>query len=240
EPKQQGDERMPIAGVYEEQLKYMPYAKSIAEVVELVVERAPANGMLVDLMSGTGHLLGEIGKRRQDLGLVGVDIDQRYVDFAREHHPGITFEQGDVLTWQPKFPVDVFTCTGSLHHVPYDEQEDAVRNMATMIRPEGFGIISDCYVDDYADDMGRKLAANRLGYEYLQETIRNGAPDEVVAELADILKNDVTGVEFKTSFARRFPVFKKFFRQVETFKMWPDYSVGFGDYVTVLGVGNEH
>jgi 2-polyprenyl-3-methyl-5-hydroxy-6-metoxy-1,4-benzoquinol methylase len=228
------DERMPEAEVYEEELKYMPYAASLRKVVELVVSRAPRNGRLVDLMCGTGYLLGEIGKQRRDLSLVGIDIDSRYVDFAREHHPGIDFERGDVLFWQPTRALDIFTCTGALHHVPYEQQEHAVRNMANMIHALGLGIVSDCYIGDYNDELERKLAAAKMGYEYLVETMRNGSPDEVTAVTAEILRNDVMGVEFKTSLALRLPVFKKFFRGVETFKTWPDEQTDYGDYVTAL------
>jgi len=228
---------MPEAEVYEEELRYMPYAKSLAKVVELVVGHAPKNGHLIDLMSGTGHLLGKIREQRPDLSLSGVDIDPRYVEFARRHHPGIVFNQGDVLSLKTITPVDVFTCTGSLHHIPYERQEGAVRNMAGTIKPEGFGIISDCYIDTYFNERERKLAAARLGYEYLRETIINGSTDEVTAVTADILKNDVMGVEFKTSLFRRLAVFEKLFGKVETFKTWPEERTHYGDFVTVLGGG---
>lgn len=230
------DERMPDAEVYEQELKYMPYAKSLAKVVELVAERAPQNGRLVDLMCGTGYLLGEIRKRKSDLELVGVDIDLRYVEFARAHHPGINFEMRNVLHWQATKPFDVFTCTGALHHVPYDLQERAVQKMAEVIHEGGFGIISDCYIGDYSDELERKMMAAELGYEYLRQTIANGSTDDVTAVTVDILKHDVMGVEFKTSLARRLPSFREFFGAVTTFKAWPDLAVPvpYGDYVTVL------
>lgn len=228
------DERMPSAEVYEEELKFMPYAASLRRVVDLVVARAPKHGRLVDLMSGTGHLLGEIAKRRNDLSLLGVDIDPRYIAFAREHHPGIIFEHGDVLDWQPAELFDVFTCTGALHHVPYAQQEDAVRNMANMIHPQGLGIISDCYIGDYAHELGRKLAAAKMGYEYLVRTMRNGSHDEVTAVTIDIMKHDVMGIEFKTALALRLPIFNKYFGKVETFKTWPEKETDYGDYVSVL------
>lgn len=229
------DERMPAAEVYEEELKYMPYARSLQKVVELVHSGAPRNARVVDLMCGTGYLLGEIRKKRKDLELVGVDIDPRYVDFARAHYSQIHFEQGDVLQWRPPQPFDVFLCTGALHHIAYDRQEEAVKKMARMIRPEGYGIISDCYIDDYTTELERKLAAAKMGYEYLRETIQNGSTDDVTAVTVDILKNDVMGIEFKTSLARRLPVFKEIFGSAETFKTWPNpWSGGYGDYVTLL------
>lgn len=228
------DERMPDATVYEQELKYMPYAKSLRKVIDIVCSKTPQNGKLVDLMCGTGYLLGKVNERRKDITLFGVDIDPRYVRFSQEQHPGIAFETGDVLTWTPSDSFDVFMCTGALHHVHYDKQEEAVRRMAGMINPGGFGIISDCYVGNYSNELERKLAAAKLGYEYLIETMRNGSPDDVTAVTADILKNDVIGIEFKTSLARRLPIFRKFFGKVKTFKTWPHEPTDYGDYVTVL------
>jgi 2-polyprenyl-3-methyl-5-hydroxy-6-metoxy-1,4-benzoquinol methylase len=228
------DERMPEAEVYEQELKYMPYRVSLSKVVRIVVSRAPRCGRLVDLMCGTGHLLGKIREHREDLLLVGVDIDPRYVDFASARHPTIRFKRGNVLNWKAAEPFDVFTCTGALHHVPYEQQENVMRNMAGMIGEEGFGIVSDCYIDDYANELQRKLAAAKLGYEYLIATMMAGATDDVTAVTADIMKNDVMGREFKTSFARRLPIFQKYFGKVETSKEWPIFLTDYGDYVSVL------
>lgn len=229
-----GDRRMPEASLYEEELKYMPYRDSLRKVVDLIVNYAPEESHLVDIMCGTGHLLREIKTRREDLNLTGVDIDSRYIDFARDVSSGITFEEGDVLHWRPRKQFDVFTCTGALHHITYKSQGEAIQNIADMIHHNGFGIISDCYIDSYANEIERKLAATRLGYEYLKETIRNGSPDSVTAVTADILRNDVLGIEFKTALAHRLPIFMKLFEDVETFKIWPNEQTEFGDFVTVL------
>ena len=156
------------------------------------------------------------------------------LNLRKVKNPHIAFETGDVLTWNPSHPFDVFTCTGALHHVQYDQQEEAVRRMANMIHQHGFGIISDCYVGSYSNEKERKLAAAKMGYEYLKATIRNGSTDDVTAVTADILKNDVMGIEFKTSLARRLPIFHKFFTSVETYKTWPDEETDYGDYITAL------
>lgn len=68
---------MPEASLYEEELKYMPYRDSLRKVVDLIVNYAPEESHLVDIMCGTGHLLREIKTRREDLNLTGVDIDSR-------------------------------------------------------------------------------------------------------------------------------------------------------------------
>jgi 2-polyprenyl-3-methyl-5-hydroxy-6-metoxy-1,4-benzoquinol methylase len=127
----------------------------------------------------------------------------------------------------------VVICTGSVHHIPYERQVDAIEVFARGVKPDGLVIISDCYIDDYADEQGRKLAAAKLGYEYLSQTITNGAPEPVVKDTAEIMVNDVLMNEFKTSIKKRQPVFDKYFGEVETIHTWPQTSAEYGDYVTV-------
>ncbi|TAK95453.1 class I SAM-dependent methyltransferase [Patescibacteria group bacterium] len=224
---------LPISETYEQELLYMPYKKSLAQVLETICAQAPVNGTLLDLMCGPGYLLGQIAEKRKDLHLLGVDSDARYVDFSKAKYPGIDFEVGDILAWKPKELFDVVICTGSVHHIPYEKQDEAVARIASMVKPGGFCIISDCHIDDYSNEQERKLAAAKLGYEYLRATIANGAPEDVVAATIDILHNDVMMDEFKTSVERRMPVYQKYFSEVELSKTWPDTDSQYGDYYVV-------
>lgn len=225
---------LPDSKIYEQELEYMPYKDSLKNVLDYICENAPLNGTLLDMMCGPGYLLGQIVLRRTDLKLKGVDFDERYINHSKEKYPEIKFELGDVLSWESKEPFDVVICTGSLHHVPYEQQEKAVERMASIVKSEGFVIISDCYVDDYSNETERKLAAAKLGYEYLRETIQNEAPRKVVKETAEILENDVMMTEFKTSLNKRLPIFNKFFRTIQTVKTWPRLESEYGDYISIL------
>jgi 2-polyprenyl-3-methyl-5-hydroxy-6-metoxy-1,4-benzoquinol methylase len=226
---------LPEAAVYEKGLRYWPYRESLHKVLELVCKHAPQHGSVLDMMCGPAWLLGQIHKKRPDLSLCGMDVDMRYVRYNRATYEG-HFDQGDILTWKPRSPYNrgpfnLVLCTGALHHVPYRQQNLAIKNIASMVDEKGAAIISDCYVDEYATEAERKLAAAKLGYEYLQETIQNGANDQVVAWTADILYNDVLRHEFKTSIGKRAPQFTKYFKRITTMKTWPMEQVGYGDYV---------
>jgi len=225
---------MPEAEVYEQELRYMPYRESLERVTDIIRDRAPQDARLLDLMCGTGHLLGEISKIRKDMKLVGVDIDSRYISHADFRYRSVLFETGDVLTWEPPIWFNIVTCTGALHHVPYELQETAIKRMSEMITPEGFVIISDCYIDDYNSESERGLAAAKLGYEYLIAMMKNGAPRDAISGAIDIMRNDVLMDEFKTSLKRRMPAFERAFGRVETFKTWPKEETEYGDYITVL------
>ena len=229
---------LPSAQLYEEELRFMPYRDSLAWVESLVSPHTPINGTLLDLMCGPGYLLGRIKQVRKDISAIGVDIDERYVDYGNRKYPGIRFEVGDVEKWQPKGQHDLVLCTGALHHIPYDNQERLLERIPSMMKPDGFFILSDCYVDDYSNESERKLAAAKLGYEYLRETIKNGAPKEVIQTLIDILQNDVMMDEFKTSIVKRLPILRKIFTNVHLRKVWPiDERSEYGDYIAICRRG---
>ncbi len=227
------ERQLPESEVYEKGLLYWPYRESQEFVLGKIAELAPQSGKLLDIMCGPGNLLGRIAKIRPDLKLTGVDIDPRYIQHGCETYPRISFEKGDVLTWSSSSLFDVVICTGAIHHLPYSQQEAAIANIASVVGRGKLAIISDCYVDDYTNEIERKKAAARLGYEYLRETIQNGAPDEVIAWTIDILWNDVFLKEFKPSLVKRLPQLTKYFREVVTVKTWPAGESGYGDYVHV-------
>ena len=135
--------QLPEAETYERGLAYWPYRTSLQKVLEKVVSSAPRDGTLLDIMCGPGYLLGEIAKKRGDLSLAGIDIDERYVEYARNMYPGCTVIKGDVLNDKPFVGVDVVICTGSIHHIPYAQQPDAIKNIASMVKRDGLVIISD-------------------------------------------------------------------------------------------------
>ena len=224
---------LPESKIYEQELIYMPYKKSLKEVLDIIRLRAPINGNLLDLMCGPGYLLGQIAKKRNDLSLYGVDLDKKYISHSKKKYPGINFEVSDVLSWESKQLFDVVVCTGSLHHIPYKKQARVAKKISSALKPSGFCIISDCHIDDYSDENERKLAAAKLGYEYLIETIKNGAPKEVIVATMDILHNDVMMNEFKTSLKKRLTVYKNNFSKVELFKTWPDADSQYGDYYVI-------
>ena len=239
---------LPSPGTYERELKFMPYKKSLETVLDKVANDAKKEATVLDLMCGPGYLLGQLQSRRPDLNLRGVDIDPSFIEHGRGKYSGIDFELADVRTWQAPESYDVVLCTGALHHLPYEDQEEFIEHMAGMMHSEGFGILSDCYIGhwgDYENEIQRKLAAAQLGHAYLRETIANGAPDDVVEAAANILTNDVMGREFKTTVYRRLPILQKVFGKdnVETTRVWPsrpyyEYTppplVSYGDYIHIL------
>jgi SAM-dependent methyltransferase len=223
---------LPGSEVYEQELEFIPYRESLQQVHRYVC-CVPPMARLLDVMCGPGYLLGQIEKSRPDVVLAGVDIDERYIGHATNKYPRISFTVGDIRTLHPEPTFDVVLCTGSLHHLPYEHQEAGIERIAGMVKPDGFVVLSDCYIGSFTNEAGRKLAAAKLGYEYLRATIQNGAPPEIVQEMVDILGNDVMMREFKTSLDRRLPILQTFFGDVQTNKTWPKFASDYGDYISV-------
>ncbi|MEI6850077.1 MAG: class I SAM-dependent methyltransferase, partial [archaeon] len=201
----------------------------------IVYHEAPQNGRVLDLMCGPGYLIGRLSKARSDLSFLGVDIDRNYIAYANSKgYQNSKFVEADVLTSNAIHKYDTVLCTGALHHIPYERQEEVVKHMAKIIKPEGLAIVSDCHIDKYSNEKGRKLAAAKLGYEYLAATIANGAPDDVIKATADIIANDVLMAEFKTSIRDRLDLVEKYFKDVRVTKTWPNNRVDYGDYIITL------
>jgi SAM-dependent methyltransferase len=82
-----------------------------------VTDNLPDGARMLDACCGTGGL----ARRMADTGreVVGVDLSPRNIGFARERHPGMTFEVADVakLPYEDE-AFDVATVVMALHEMP--------------------------------------------------------------------------------------------------------------------------
>lgn len=226
--------QLPDPKIYEKEFKYMPWGVLIRDVLRLVL-RVRKESKVLDLMCGPGYLLSKIHEKRKDLFLTGVDIDSRYIRYARRKYKGIDFVKADSLKWQSRAKFDLVLCTAGLHHLPYAQHEKFIRKISNLLAPEGFCILADPYVAKYSNEKQRKLAAAELGFNYLKATIENNSSDDVIAATIDILFNDVLPKgEYKTFIDRVKKFAKKYFGDVKVVKTWPKFKSNYGDYYLIL------
>lgn len=221
-------QNLPTAETYEAEVKYMPWGILTAEIEKVIVEKVPQNGVVADLLCGTGYLLGQLKAKRPDIQFIGVDLEQEYIEYAKKQFSNIGFVVADAFEWISDKKFDSVLVTGGLHHLPYDKQEPFLKKVSTLINDGGFALIADPYIPNYSNEQERKLAAAKLGYEYLAATIKNGATDDVARATADLIQNDVFLTEFKTSIEKIQPKFERSFKKVEMHKTWG--GEGYGDY----------
>jgi ubiquinone/menaquinone biosynthesis C-methylase UbiE len=87
---------------------------------------APAGGAVLDVGAGTGRMLVEIGSRRSDLKLFGIDLSPDMVALAQRHlsDAGIAGRAS--------------TQAGDVAELPYpDDSFDGVRELGRVLRPGG-------------------------------------------------------------------------------------------------------
>lgn len=230
---------LPDSQTYEKEYQYMPWGKLMDRVSDIVLNEAPSNGRVLDLMCGTGHLIEKVYSKRKDLSLVGVDADKDFIDYATKKHSGKSipnprFILADALDWQPsEVGFDLITCTAGVHHIPYDIQEKFLFMINHNLRSGGFAIIADPFIVEFKDEGRRKIAAAKLGYEYLLAVMNNQAPPEIVNATINIMRNDVLGHEYKTSLNRTKSALERLFGSVEVEKIWPEKKSSYGDFILI-------
>ena len=107
---------------------------------------APQGGAVLDVGTGPGVLLVELGKRRADLRLSGVDLSPDMIASARRNLRPLgeraVAEVGDVTSLPfTDDSFDLIVSSLSLHH--WDDPAAAVPELARVLRPGGRVLIYD-------------------------------------------------------------------------------------------------
>ena len=99
-------------------------------------ERDQGKVSILDVGCGTGLPLM---KRMVDFGadVIGVDISSEMVRKAKANVPGASIIEGDILTLAFEETFDGVLAWDSLFHLPLDHQEQAIRNIASLLKPNG-------------------------------------------------------------------------------------------------------
>lgn len=227
-------QNLPAAKVYEKEFKYMPWGILIHSLLD-VIKNTKRNAKVLDLMCGPGYLLGKINKIRPDLILTGVDLENEFINHAKNKYKKINFINEDAFKWNSKDKFDLIIVTAGVHHLPWNKQEKFIKKISTLLNEKGKVIIADPYIGNYSNEKERKLTSAKLGYEYLVATIENGGTNDVIKAAIDVMSNDIFLIEWKNSINKIETVVNKYFKKVKLVKTWPKIkSKDFGDYYFIL------
>ena len=114
------------------------------DVAEDVSRAAQSGAAVVDLGCGPGTVLRQLARRRSDLALTGVDIDQRMLSISRRRLPRARMLHASI----DAVPVednsaDVVFSSLVFHHLTRQIKQGALREAQRILRPGGVFFLCD-------------------------------------------------------------------------------------------------
>lgn len=141
----------------------------------MILRFLPERGRLLDVGCGAGLLDEAIAKRRPELQIVGVDIDERSIHLAQQHCAAPNVEYRAVPLEEVEGQFDCVSLIDVIHHTTEAEAQALLLHARSKLSPRGYILIKDIARRggwfSYAHD--RYVSRSRL--------IRLLNPDEMVA-----------------------------------------------------------
>lgn len=124
------------------------YAAEARRIHELAQQYQKSVGnSLLDVACGTGLHVGYLSEFYQ---VKGVDLDENMLAVAREKHPGIPFQGGDMRDFDLGCQFDVITCLFSAIGYMKDTAQlrQAIGNMGKHLKPGGVILVEPWFTPD--------------------------------------------------------------------------------------------
>lgn len=114
------------------------------DVVDDVNRLSSPAASVVDLGCGPATVLRQVAKRRPDLSLTGVDIDERMLSIARRRLPRAKLLRGsiDAVPIEDK-SADVVISSMVFHHLNRQIKQGAFREAKRILKPGGLFLLCD-------------------------------------------------------------------------------------------------
>ncbi len=177
-----------------------------AEIAHDLVNRVPA-GRLLDVGTGPGRLLAEVGRLNPRMELYGIDISESMIRLAQKRLAHCTVDLRGGTIRKTDFPddfFDVITATGSFYL--WDQPQECLEEIYRILRRKATAVIFETYRDYDKDALKKALKVNLSEENILRRMIsplflkKQLGMTYSVDEVMDIVK--------KTRFARSFTIQK--------------------------------
>ena len=118
--------------------RYLTYADERGRPFVELLARIDADDprTVVDLGCGPGTLTALLAARWPDAEVRGVDSSPEMIATARQAHPDIGLEVGDLRAWRPAAPVDVLVSNATLQWLP--DHVELLPGLVGAVRPGGW------------------------------------------------------------------------------------------------------
>ena len=138
---------------------------------------------VLDVGCGTGAITRSIAETVGPTGRVlGIDPNENLIEQARqnaENRPGLSFEQGDVYSWNTTERFDLVTCARTLQWLT--QPETALRNLKRWVKPGGHLALLD-YNHEKIAWTPEPPAAMRLFYDAFLHWRQDAGFDNAIAD----------------------------------------------------------
>ena len=118
--------------------QYLQFREArLRPALDLLARILPAvpPGLVVDLGCGPGNLTSRLAERWPDAEVIGVDSSPAMLADARREHPGLTWVEADLATYEPPRPADVVFTNAALHWLP--DHEHLLPTLLGRVAPDG-------------------------------------------------------------------------------------------------------
>lgn len=119
------------------------YCALLEQVLALIAKYMPSR--VIDFGCGDGRLIKELSRQYDDIQIIGIDISERALAFARGFCFGnerVTFYQtiGDIP--QSLLPVDAVVAMEVMEHIRPEALRAIVEQLKSLLRPDGILIVT--------------------------------------------------------------------------------------------------
>ena len=107
--------------------------------------------------------------------VIGIDVSEAQLTFARKRHPNSDFIFADICQWQIEEQYDVVIAWDSIFHVPYSEQGRVVRKLCNALANGGVLLFTAGGVDG-------EITGEMQGHDFYYSSL---AEEEYLAIIKD-------------------------------------------------------
>lgn len=139
---------------------------------------------VLDLGCGPGRITKPIAEellpvacaKNVDLSVIGFDISEGFISFARTHKSGkaISYVLADFLTHDFKEKFDIILMQGLFHHVPLADRKQWAERCRDILTNDGTVVIGDEFIPDYSSENERVLNVAGLYAYVVAYALQNG------------------------------------------------------------------
>lgn len=118
------------------------FAKDGPDELAAVIKTRAHGGDVLMMGCGSASIMADI-KAEEFTSILGLDISGEAIRLANRHSaPNVSFQQGDMVSFQSKKAFDLIIFSESFNYVPFYEREPLLRRLCQKLKPSGCILIT--------------------------------------------------------------------------------------------------